>query len=181
MSFPKQQGWRSRLLRTADNRLFRQWLVDRGSLTARIQAQGRFAVRVLRQGRARPTADEALALGLSDGVHAWIREVALSRDDQMVVFAHTVLPCQPNGPLTLWLARLGSQSLGALLFAHPGFARSPMSFKRIDCRDDLYESALAALQFADRPPRALWARRSQFGFGLQSVLVTEVFSPRLLS
>jgi chorismate--pyruvate lyase len=48
--------------------------------------------------------------------------VALFCDDQIVVFAHTVLPCQPRGPLTLWLKRLGSRSLGALLFAMPDFA-----------------------------------------------------------
>jgi chorismate-pyruvate lyase len=39
---------------------------------------------------------------------------------------------------------------------------------------------VTALQHADQVPRMLWARRSQFGFGSQSVLVSEVFSPRLL-
>jgi chorismate--pyruvate lyase len=133
-----EQRWRSSLLRTVDNVAFLPWLRDRASLTARIQARGRFALRVLRQGLARPTADEALALGLMGGEKAWIREVALSCDDQRVVFAHTVLPCRPRGPLTLWLARLGSRSLGALLFAHAGFRRGPMTFKRIDRRHALF-------------------------------------------
>ncbi|MEF8768689.1 MAG: chorismate lyase [Candidatus Accumulibacter phosphatis] len=175
-----EQRWRSSLLRTVDNVAFLPWLRDRASLTARIQARGRFALRVLRQGLARPTADEALALGLMGGEKAWIREVALSCDDQRVVFAHTVLPCRPRGPLTLWLARLGSRSLGALLFAHAGFRRGPMTFHRIDRRHALFTPAVAALQHADQVPRMLWARRSQFGFGSQSVLVSEVFSPRLL-
>jgi chorismate-pyruvate lyase len=53
-------------------------LLGRGSLTARIQAKGRFAVRVLRQELGRPTADEALVLGIEPGVQAWVREVALA-------------------------------------------------------------------------------------------------------
>jgi len=98
----------------------------------------------------------------------------------MVVFAHTVLPCRPRGPLTRWLARLGERSLGALLFAHVGFSRGPMKFRRLDRRHALFVPAVQALHFPDGAPQTLWARRSQFGFGGQSVLVTEVFSPALL-
>lgn len=168
------------MLRTAANKTFIAWLRDRGSLTARIQARGRFAVRVLRQGLGIPTADEALALGLSPGVRAWIREVALFCDGRIVVFAHTVLPCRPGGPLTGWLARLGSRSLGALLFSHAGFTRGPMNFTRLDCRHGLFLPALAAMQLGNPAPDTLWARRSRFGFGAQSVLVTEIFSPLVL-
>lgn len=181
MSVADSQQWRSRVLRTADNLSFLPWLRDRGSLTARIQARGRFAVELLRQDLGRPTGDEAVALGLERGAHAWIREVALSCDDRIVVFAHTVLPCRPRGPLTRWLARLGNRSLGALLFADAGFVRGPMNVKRIDRRDELFAPALAAMHLDGQDaPDTLWARRSHFGFGAQSVLVTEVFSPTLL-
>jgi chorismate--pyruvate lyase len=172
--------WRDRITRTAGTAPLLPWLRDRGSLTARIQSRGRFAVRVLRQQRCQPTADEAQALGLSPAVLAWVREVALSCDGRVVVFAHTVLPCQPRGPLTRWLARLGERSLGALLFANVGFSRGPMKFRRIDHRHALFVPAVQALQFTGGAPQTLWARRSQFGFGAQSVLVTEVFSPALL-
>ncbi|MCM8613552.1 chorismate lyase [Accumulibacter sp.] len=167
-------------MRSGDSAPFLPWLRDRGSLTARIQSRGRFAVRVLRQQRCKPTADEAQALGLPPAVLAWVREVALSCDGRIVVFAHTVLPCRPRGPLTRWLARLGERSLGALLFAHVGFSRGPMKFRRLDRRHVLFVPAVQALEFPVASPQALWARRSQFGFGTQSVLVTEVFSPALL-
>jgi len=180
MSAAGGQQWRGRITRTEDSAPLLPWLRDRGSLTARLQSRGRFALRVLRQQRCRPTADEALALGLPTAVRAWIREVALSCDDRVVVFAHTVLPCEPRGPLTRWLARLRERSLGALLFAHVGFSRSPMKFQRLDQRHTLFAPAVQALQFAGGIPSALWARRSHFGFGAQSVLVTEVFSPALL-
>ncbi|EXI89355.1 MAG: chorismate pyruvate lyase [Candidatus Accumulibacter sp. BA-94] len=107
MSAVGGQQWRGRITRTEDNAPLLPWLRDCGSLTARLQSRGRFTVRLLRQRRCQPTADEALALGLPPAALAWVREVALSCDDRVVVFAHTVLPCQPRGPLTRWLARLG--------------------------------------------------------------------------
>ncbi|HCZ13695.1 MAG TPA: chorismate--pyruvate lyase [Candidatus Accumulibacter sp.] len=174
------QRWHSRLLRTAGNVPFKSWLRDRGSLTARIQARGRFTVRVLRQGLGIPTADEARALGIAPGTLAWVREVALLADDQVVVFAHTVLPRRPRGPLLLWLARLGNHSLGALLFSQAGFTRGAMQFRALDQRHALFAPARRALQLAGPAPDPLWARRSYFGFGVQAVLVTEVFAPRVL-
>lgn len=182
MSIARRQAWRESLLRTTDSARapFNDWLRGRGSLTARIQAKGRFAVRVLRQELGTPTADEARVLGIEPGVQAWVREVALFCDDQIVVFAHTVLPRRPRGPLTVWLARLGNRSLGALLFSHPGFTRGQLTFNRLDHRHALFEPALTALQLdGSEAPTMLWARRSRFGFGGQSVLVSEVFSPLL--
>jgi chorismate--pyruvate lyase len=171
--------WRSHLLRSADQAGLIDWLRDRGSLTARIEARGRFALQVLRQGLGRPTADEATLLGLERGALAWVREVALSCDGEPVVFAHTVLPCRPRGPLTRWLARLGNRSLGALLFADAGFSRGAMQFRRLERRHTLFAPALATLPAVDRLTTTFWARRSLFAFGAQKVLVTEVFSPRL--
>ena len=179
-SSPSRGRWRSRLLRTPDNAAFIPWLRDRGSLTARIQARGRFAVRVLRQGLALPTADEARLLVIEPGELAWIREVALLCDERLVVFAHTILPYRPCGPLQVWLARLGNRSLGALLFSHPGFRRGRISFKRLDGHHPLFAPALSALQLDQPGAEKLWARRSHFRFGAQSVLVTEVFSPQVL-
>jgi len=181
MSPARRPAWCPRLPRTRDNALLRDWLRDRGSLTTRLQNRGRFAVHVLRQGIGRPTADEAGVLGLSSGHRARIREVALSCNEQIVVFAHTVLPLQPLGPLTRWLKRLGNRSLGALLFSHAGFKRGLIAFHRLDHRDPLFRSAHAALQLPASTATTLWARRSHFVFGSQSVLVSEVFSPALLN
>lgn len=168
--------WHGRLLHSADNRPYLPWLRDRGSLTARIQARGRFAVRLLRQEKALPTRDEVALLGIDAGERAWVREVALLCDGAVVVFAHTVLPCRPRGPLTRWLARMGSRSLGSLLFSHAGFSRGEIDCRRLDARHPLFAPALRAI---GGQPRSLWARRSLFRFGRQSVLVTEVYSAAL--
>lgn len=174
MSFKTRVAWRAKPPHSAST----HWLLERGSLTARLQRRGSFAVQLLRQGLALPTRDEAVALGLKRDRLLWVREVALRVDGVAVVFAHTVLAVRPRGPLTGWLARLGKRSLGALLFAHPRFARGAIRCKRIDARHALFRPALDALQLTVAPP-TLWARRSRFAFGAQSVLVTEIFSPLL--
>lgn len=171
--------WRAKLLRRAEVAPFRHWLSDCGSLTARLQAKGKFSVCLIRQGIAIPTNDEAFELQIKQKKIAWIREVALFCDEIPVVFAHTVLPYQPQGPLTKWLARLGNRSLGALLFTTPRFSRSTITCKRIDQRHALFQPAIKAMHLTSSPPTHLWARRSCFSFASQSILVTEIFSPAL--
>ena len=122
-------AWRTKPLREAGTNNLGFWLQDRGSLTARLQSQGTFAVKLLRQELARPTGDEAAVLNIRPDQLAWVREVALYCDGKPMVFAHTVLPYRPRGPLSRWLSRLGNQSLGALLFAHHGFRRGPPSLQ----------------------------------------------------
>jgi chorismate--pyruvate lyase len=177
MSFKSRLAWRAKLPRSADS--LNGWLRERGSLTERLQARGSFAVRLLRQGLATPTLDEAVAIGIKRNRLLWVREVALRVDEVPLVFAHTVLPSRPRGPLTGWFARLGTRSLGALLFAHPRFSRGEIRCQRLDHRHALFQPAIDALQLTGEPPPTLWARRSRFAFGAQSVLVTEVFSPAL--
>ena len=179
MSFKTRLAWRARQVRSPEYTAFTVWLRHRGSLTARLQARGTFAVHLLRQSLARPTLDEAVSLGIKPSQLAWIREVVLLCDGQPVVFAHTVLPYRPRGALTRWFARLGNRSLGAVLFSHHGFSRGALKSKRIDHRHALFAPAIAAMQLQTAAPPTLWARRSLFVFRSQSVLVSEVFSPVL--
>lgn len=181
MTFKNRLAWRAKLIRNAGNVSFIHWLRDRGSLTSRLQARGRFAVRVLRQGLAMPTSNEAVELGIGRRRLAWLREVALLCDGQALVFAHTILPCRPRGPVTGWLARLGKHSLGARIFARADFSRGEIQCKRLDQRDALFHPAIEAMQLTESPPAVLWARRSRFVIGAQSLLVTEIFSPALCS
>lgn len=179
MSIETRLAWNTKLPRRPDAVRCAPWLHERGSLTARLQARGCFTVQVLRQRLARPTLDEAIALNAKRDSLLWVREVALRVDGLTLVFAHTVLPRRPRGPLIDWLARLGNRSLGALLFAHPGFVRGEIRYKRLDHRHSLFRPAIEAMQLTNAPPKSLWARRSRFTFGAQSALVTEVFSPIL--
>lgn len=175
-------GWRERFFRTAENLPYVSWLTEPGSLTARCQrACGSFRVRLLGQRLDVPTRDEApLFSGWTPGWHRgrlWVREVVLECDGCPVIFAHTTLPVTPRGRLSRWLARLGSRSLGSLLFAYPGFARGSIEIKRLDARHPLYRRAVAAGGVAG--VQALWARRSMHHLNGQQVLVTEVFLPAI--
>lgn len=122
---------------------------------------------------------EAAELGLPPGQRALVREVTLLCDGQPVVFAHSLLPRFPRGILARWLSRLGSRPLGSLFFLHPGFRRGPLLARRLDRRHPLFHRAIQALQLCGSPPKALWARRSGFSFGKQTVWVTEIFSPEI--
>ena len=179
MKIRKNSAWRDKALRTTESAPIIDWLRDRGSLTARLQTKGSFAVRLLRQELAKPTNDEIQALGLTRTCKVRVREVALMCDGEALVFAHTALSSKPRGAMSLWFARLGTRSLGALLFAHAGFIRGTINCKRIDHRHALFGPAINALHLAAAPPSALWARRSLFTYGKQSVLVTEVYSPQI--
>ena len=149
------------------------WLREPGSLTARCQRNSReFRVRLLRYEKGRALADEGLLLR-HPRHPAWVREVALTCDGVPVIFAHTTLSTASNGRLSRWLSRLGSKSLGSLLFSHPGFRRGAIEFRRLDRRHPLFQRAAALGPTGD----TLWARRSLHRLGDQQVLVTEVFLP----
>jgi hypothetical protein len=81
MGLADQSRWRSSLLRTADNVAFPA-LAAAIACFADGSHPGARALRTCEccaRGCARPTADEALALGLAwRGSQAWVREVALS-------------------------------------------------------------------------------------------------------
>ena len=163
--------WHPRLGGGVGDRALRDWLTESGSLTARCQAACRdFRVRLLRYGKATPLADESPVRR-----NAWVREVVLECDGVPVIFAHTTLSTATNGRLTRWLSRLGSRSLGSLLFSWPGFRRGVIEYCRLDARHPLFRRAAAHGESG----KFLWARRSWHRLGGQQVLVTEVCLPAI--
>lgn len=179
MGAVKSLAWRSRLIRSSVPSAVIPWLRHEGSLTARLQERGDFSLHLIRQTQTCADREASAHLGKPRMARACVREVALYCNGQPVVFAHTVLPCQPRGPLNVWLAGLGNRPLGALIFSHAGFIRGPLAWRRLSPRHALYLPAIRALHLAEDPPPELWARRSRFSFGQQSASVTEVFSPTL--
>lgn len=154
----------------------RDWLLDRGSLTARLKSVCRgFAVRVIAQGRVRGGADEAPLFG--DRRMPLIgRDVLLMDGEVPVVYAHSVLRADDlRGPWRA-ISRMGTRPLGAALFADPRIERQPLHFRRLHRGHPLYCAAMAATR-ADLPP--LWARRSAFCLQGAPLLVTEAFLPGL--
>ena len=165
--------WQAQLIANRPGRPLSDWLREPDSLTARCLRHCRsFRVHVLRQAKARPLADEAGRCRLP------VREVLLECDGVPVIFAHSVLSTARSGRLGRWFSRLGSRSLGSLLFTHPGFRRGPIEFMRIDRHHPLHRRVCAACAMSGEAP-AFWARRSRHHLGDGSVLVTEVFLPAI--
>jgi len=155
----------------------RPWLVDHGSLTARLVARSsRFRVAVHRQARARPNRDEGALIGVSVPVRALARDVVLYCDDRPVVCAHSVVAYRhQHGPWRM-VAGLGARPLGAALFADRTIARRALAFLRLPRWHPLYSMAA---EVAGETPVELWARRSVFERDRAALLVTEVFLPAL--
>lgn len=169
----KRSKWRARLADASCDPVLRSWLSEPDSLTARCQrACSLFRVRLLRYGKGRALADEAVS-GQVGRHPAWVREVVLECDGRPVIFAHTTLSTAANGRMSRWMAGLGNRSLGSLLFSYPGFKRGAIEFLRLDARHPLYRRATALGEVGE----TLWARRSLHRLGHQQVLVTEVFLP----
>jgi len=157
---------------------YRPWLIDLGSLTRRIQVRcDTFSVRHVRLSYGRACRDEAALVNLQPRARALLREVYLYCGERPMIFAHSVLPLPGlRGP---WhaLSALGNKPLGAALFANPMVKRTPLAFKKLGARDELYLRACRILTFK---PSHLWARRSIFNLKGSPILVTEVFLPDIL-
>ncbi len=157
----------------------RRWLLDRGSLTRRIQERcDRFRVDLLSQRIAAANRDETAVIGTPSRAHCVVREVSLICGERPVVFAHSIVE---QGALRgAWriLAALGARPLGAALFADPRIRRFPLRFRQLNPRHELYRRACVLLE---RPPASLWARRSLFVRRDSRLLVTEVFLPAILA
>jgi chorismate--pyruvate lyase len=157
---------------------YHSWLIDKGSLTKRLQQRYRdFAVNPVLVAYAKPFYDEAALLAIPTHHSALIREVFLLGSSQALVFAHSVLPRQSLRGRWLGLRQLGSQPLGQTLFAAPQVRRMDLSYKKLSSQHLLYQHAAKGLV---NKPTYLWARRSVFSLNSANIMVTEVFLPQLL-
>lgn len=146
--------------------LVRDWLREPGSLTARLvqQADGRFRVRLLAQYWGRPAPEEARRLGLPPGRFALIREVALMGNGEDWVRARSVLPISSLSGPGRRLRKLGTRSLGHLLFRDPTLRRGAIEIARLQQSEG-----------------RVFARRSHLVYHGRPLLVAECFLPALLA
>ena len=168
----------SRLVRSDIPSTVLDWLLDEASLTKRLQSvcRGRFRVRVLSQGWARPMVNEAQVLGLHPYKYAMVRQVELLCDETPWVYARTIIPRKTLKGRLRRLAHLQSQSLGAVLFASPTMRRGEVEIANI-----LVNSTVHKL-FEDQGghlPESAWARRSVFHLYEKPLLVSEIFLPAM--
>ena len=150
----------------------RSWLLDSGSLTAKLLklSQGEFKVQVLRQVHARASRSEALALGIGFNELCLVREVILRGHNQPWVFARSVLPLSSLTGSLRHLRKQGTRPLGAFLFSQPHLKRSPIALALISGHHAYLPQALEVAN-------PVWGRRSIFSIDNKPLLVSEVFLP----
>lgn len=157
------------------NRWQRDWLLDSGSLTARLRrkSQGQLSVTILRQQLLYPYLSEARLLGIPLKKLALVREVLLSGGDTPWVFARSVLPLTTLSGRLRRLRKLDNRPLGELLFREPGMRRGEIQVARVGC-DNRYLPLAFKHQHLIGNQR-LWGRRSKFYLDDKPLLVSEVF------
>lgn len=173
-SHPRQQWLKKPMYSGA----YRKWLIDNGSLTARLKGRYKdFSVRPVLLKNAKAFTDESALLGLKANQHALIREVLLMGNNQPVVFAHSVLPRASLRGAWHMFGKLGNKPLGAALFANPKVKRTPLEYKKLSACSPI---SMRVAEHLKASPKALWARRSIFSLNCAKILVTEVFLEQLL-
>lgn len=186
-------GWRFRAERPGTDVL--GWLLDPGSLTARLMARahGRFRVRVTRLAWLRPTLAEARELNMPASERALIREVVLEGEGEPWVIARSVIPRGSLVGRNRQLQRLGSRPLGAFLFRDPTLQRRAVHFVRIkltaptpDARPEPATTISAGISGTaatacrrEAGTHVAWGRRSTFILRGHPLLVAEFFLPAL--
>jgi chorismate--pyruvate lyase len=152
------------------------WLLDRASLTLRLQhlCPGEFRVQVLSQVRDLPRLDEAQVLGMQAREVAVVRQVLLLCSGTPWVYARTVIPVTSLRGKLQRLAGLGTRPLGGVLFADPGMRRDSVELAEILPGHAVYAAATDHMQ---QRPAVVWGRRSVFRLSGKPLLVSEIFLP----
>lgn len=170
----RKSNWLTKPLNSGNLRF---WLIDNGSLTARLKARYTdFSVQPVSLKHAKALTDEPVLLGLKTSQHALIRDVVLMGNNQPVVFAHSVLPYASLRGAWRGLGRLGNKPLGAALFANSKIKRTPLEYKKLSRHHPI---SMRVAGHVPNTSKVLWARRSVFQLNCAKILVTEVFLEQL--
>jgi chorismate--pyruvate lyase len=158
----------------------KDWLLDTGSLTERVQsACGEFSLQLLGQQALEPHSTE-LALLQANGQTAYqIREIVLCGDEQPWVFARSVIP---QAIIEAELSNLGSEPLGKRLFNDKRFVRSEfqvctLPYEQFSQHLAEQSNSQSSAQLKNDTKQKLWGRRSVFTFESHHLIVAEVFLP----
>ena len=137
----------------------KSWLIETNLLTNRIKESGHmYAVRVIKESLgSTPT----LLKNKNDADENYVREVALSINNDACILAQTLVP---NSTLELnrWIQSLGEQPLGERLSTMPKVTRSAFEYAYIELAE-----------------ASIWIRRSSFDIDNALLWVAELFLPAL--
>lgn len=151
----------------------KNWLLDTGSLTERLQSHCiDFHLDVIGQRQMSPDLEELAQFTLDkqtlEATNWQVREVVLSGNGQPWVFARSILPQQL---CEMDLAELGNKPLGQIIFNDNRFVRSPFQLLSLPKKHHFLST------LGIRTEHQLWGRRSVFNFNQVQLMVAEIFLP----
>ncbi len=146
------------------------WMREQGSLTLRLRERygEDFHVELLQQRPGLPFHDEMEQLGLSRGMKAIVREVALKAGNATRILARSVIPEATLLMADTRLQRLGTQPIGEILFSHPELTRHTMEWTLTKLKGQTSSTPIHGR-------RSLYILEDQY-----PLLVAEFFLPALL-
>lgn len=155
------------------NLCLKNWLLDTGSLTERLQSQCMsFHLTLIGQRQSQITLEEFLRVRAPKqelNPQEWqVREVLLWGDNQPWVFARSIIPqrlCESD------FVNLNTKPLGQLIFNDMRFKRMPFEITNLSPSRAFLEK-LGISSEVD-----VWGRRSAFSFEDLKMTVSEVFLP----
>jgi chorismate--pyruvate lyase len=158
----------------------RAWLRYKKSMTKRLRkyAGEDLAIEVTQAGWQRGDRYEHQILQVPLGQRFFIREVNITCNHNICMFARTTIPASSFSGKLKFLRHLGTKPLGNVLFADPSLTRSEFSYTLLPRSHELFIKSPTA---ASNQVTALWARYSVFMLKSERLLLTEVFLPPLVS
>lgn len=149
------------------------WLLDSNSTTQRFKNEyGQiFQVHILNHQWQRPNISESNILDLPSRINCLTREVALTHENKIWMYARSIFPMQALRGKWQQLKKIGNQSLGSLIHKNCLLERSKFEIALIKPGHKDYQ---LATQNIATPPNQLWGRRSLFYLEFP-FLLTEIF------
>ena len=152
------------------------WLVDEGSLTAKLVdlSGDNFKLELQSQERRVISHEEKLILELSEVDTVIDRKVLLKGRDAPWIFAHSLIPLSSATGHLKVLKNLNNRSLGEFLFKNSSVVRRSLEIANMEAKSFGIEAQDIGCK------ERLWGRRSLFSQGRRSLLVSEIFLPALI-
>ena len=160
------------------NEEIKQILFHEGSLTRLLQesCSGLFNVQVLSEAWQQAMTEELTLLSLKEDEISFIRKSLLKNNEQILVYARTVIPEKTLTGENEALASLGDKPLGDFLFSHESTYRSEIRYAKIPVDCELHIEANRDVHTDNE----LWGRQSLIYIEQKPLLITEVFLPAIL-
>ena len=152
------------------------WLVDEGSLTAKLVdlSGDNFKLEVQSQEHRVISPEEKSILELPEIDTVIDRKVLLKGRDAPWIFAHSLIPLSSATVDLKVLKNLNNRSLGEFLFKNSSIVRRSLEIAHMEAKS----FGIEAKDIGCRERR--WGRRALFSQGRHSLLVSEIFLPALI-